>query len=249
MKRFLIIALILTGCRKETESKEGDEVVNPGPYALTVVGEDFSKFNGRKVQAALLRNDVIDLEATTQVIENQFSFTWTAALDKGRTYEVAVFLDVNTSQWCEPSVDRPWLVEVTATEDATLTIAADDATNDDACDGFPPPDSHDITFAGLEYTHAEGTDVHAVLLDDNGDVALSEDGVIDTSGVFGFDWPGGAEHDASYTLIWWIDIDADGSCTVADEAFDLQIGPVRSDQIVGGTYNASSGDTGLCASL
>jgi len=140
----LVLALLVGAACSE------DEIVGTGPYDLTFnLDASFQgAHGGQDIGIALVRASdasvVAQASGTVSATQDpSFSFSRTAVLQDGVTYEVHYWIDSNfgggTAGVCDPKAnDHQWSVELlSVSNDVTMTVMHQPALTEDVCATFP----------------------------------------------------------------------------------------------------------------
>lgn len=137
---------VTTGPGTTTSAATGAGGSAPTPCAgdvcdLYLSGMGFQAHDGKTVYVGLLKQGAMGLEhqASTAVQGGAFDVTATAVLQKGVSYIVSYFVDVNENQACDTSnVDDVWRLSVNAVQaHVVLEVTPAAAESNLGCSGFP----------------------------------------------------------------------------------------------------------------
>jgi len=109
---------------------------------LTVVGINFDAFNGKAFFYGLQQQGQSGLtyETSFDISGGGFSSTGTGVLQKGVSYNLGYFVDINGNMACDLTpADAVWRIQLPNVQtNLTVTVGGDDAnTSNLGCSGFP----------------------------------------------------------------------------------------------------------------
>lgn len=232
-----VLGFTLAGCG-------GSEAAGPteqGPFDLSFDGVEYGVHDGQTLHVALVRliDSAVIQRDSALISGGSFSFTWTDVLERGKTYRIDYYADINFNMECESSDDHVWSTTISSVSDHVAISDAHDTNFDlTACDSFPRDDmKYDLTLRGAEFQPHEGQTLFvAVVRIDNGNT-VDEGATVVDNGLFELNWINSLEEGKSYYIDYYADINGDSQCsTNSDHFWRETIQNVMSDQVVEVTH-------------
>ena len=246
-----------------------DEPTAPqGPFQLTFEGDaTFQGAHGTQaIYVALVRASDGEVVARANgtvsgTADPAFSFSFTAALERGSAYQLHYWIDSNfgggTVGLCDPKAnDHQWSVAIAAvTADVTVSETHQPAATTDVCPSFTTDlaFSADATFQGAH----GGQMVYVAVLraSDGAVVARSSATVSGTADpAFSFDYPGLLVVGVAYRIRYWIDSNFGGGTVGAcdpramDHQWNVDVAAVTTDVTVTESHDPGA-TTDVCQSF
>lgn len=224
---------------------DDDGSSDPGPFDLAFNAEtDFAVHDGQPIHVAVIDEATDQVIMTDdQVVGGGFWFYFTDLLEKGKSYRIDYWVDVDGDGNCDnPPEDHMWQAFVsTVGDDVTVDVTHNTDFVASACDvfhsGLP---KFDVTFNGTGYSPHEGQTVHAMLIRaDNDDPRESGTATI-TNGSFTFTWPLAVDDGLAYYIDFYADVDGNGTCEAGtDHVWRVDIPAVSGNVTVNETHNTN----------
>ncbi|MFH1808954.1 MAG: hypothetical protein ABIJ09_09435, partial [Pseudomonadota bacterium] len=235
------------------DTTTGPDTTSTGPWNLTLAGSGFMGATGSIAYAMLV--DATDQPQaalqSTSISSGGFAFTWSGALNAGVTYSVHVYFDLDNDGQCDFGSEGSFDVAVgQVSSDRTVTLLpttpqADICATFNASPTDAGPQLFDLTINGAGFGSNLTNTLHLDLHEGTSPALATSRTVIINSDAPSSTMSGVLNLGASYTLVAWVDLDADGSCGAGDIGWAYGVGPVHGDQTL--AVDASDLMTDVCA--
>ena len=108
---------------------------------LTFIGNGFTMHDGQTVHAGIVPQggSGLDWEASAEVVAGAFMLEGPGALQKGQSYQLNYYVDVNGNGECDPTPDdHVWRLSVPVVQESlTITVGHTTDFSNLGCGGFP----------------------------------------------------------------------------------------------------------------
>jgi hypothetical protein len=268
----LLLLALLAGCVKEKKSSDNPAGNGPANLAFAAIDGSFLLHNGQLLSVAVTPSTggaAVARDAMV-VAGGNFAFAFADLLQPGTDYNIDYYVDVNRDGVCNaPPTDHGWRQAVSgpaatttsgsgsysyerqATHDlsavtTTVNVSHTTAFAAAVCASFP---TRTLTFAGTAFPHAGQTlAVNLLRQPDLLKVVSNQTTVVANDGSFGLTFTNKLQQGLSYSVDYYVDLNADGLCDSAtDHVWRKTVTAASTDPSLVVTHDAT--DPAGCSSF